>query len=162
MKQFFVLAALSFFLFTSCKKVTEVTEVTQTENPAKGIHFLIKPTDWETTDGGVSFHTSMPIPELTQDIYDHGAVLTYIAFGTDFYEALPEVFDGIAYGAIHEKGFVTVDYHALDGSVLSAPSANTDIKVILINAAVAKLHPDVNFRNLKEVQNVFLKNQPGF
>lgn len=162
MKQLFTLATLSVFLFISCRKVTEVTEVTQVQNPAVGIHFLITPSDWNTTDEGISFHTSMPVPELTRDIYDHGAVLTYIAFGTDYYEALPEVFDGISYGAIHEAGFVTVDYHALDGSILGAPSANTDIKIVLIPATAAKLHPDVDLRNFKDVKRVFLKNQPGF
>lgn len=162
MKQIFTLAALSVFLLMSCRKVTEVTEINQTQNPSIGIHFSISPSGWETTDEGGSFHTSMPVPELTQDIYDHGAVLTYIAFGTDYYEALPEVFDGIAYGAIHEAGYVTVDYHALDGSILGAPSINTDIKIVLIPANAAKLHPEVNLRNFKDVKSVFLKDQPGF
>lgn len=158
MKQSITLLALLLIAFTSCRKVNTVTEV-PADNPAIGIRFSISPSSWTTENNGISYTASLNVPELTQDIYDHGAVLTYISFGTDFYEALPEVFDGIAYGAIHSPGFVSIDYHALDGSELDAPSIDTDIKIVLIPASVAKAHPEVDLKNLKDVEKVFLKNQ---
>ena len=37
------------------------------------------------------------------------------------YEALPEVIDGVAYGAIHTTGTVTIDLRAADGSNAPGP-----------------------------------------
>ncbi len=53
------------------------------------------------------------------------------------YEALPEVIDGVAYGAIHTTGIVTVDLRAADGSNAPGPiTGPTMIKVILMDAQV--------------------------
>ncbi len=50
-------------------------------------------------------------------------------------EAMPEVFDGVAYGAIHTTGSITVDLRAADGSNAPGPiTAPTMIKVILMDA----------------------------
>lgn len=146
-------------LFTACRKqVTEVTEVTEVINPAIGIKFTVKPGDWRTQDDGHTHSVSLQVPELDSKIYDHGAVITYISFGTDYYEALPQVFDGIAYGVIHSEGFVTVDFHALDGGPLGAPSGNINLKVVLIPTTSMKAHPGVDLKNFKEVEKTFLKN----
>ncbi len=157
MQKSFTLLAIMFVLFTSCRKeVTEVTQVTEVKNNAIGIRYSVKPADWKTQDGGVSFTASLTVPELDDTIYDHGAVLSYISFGTDYYEALPEVFDGIAYGAIHSPGYVSIDYSALDGSIIGAPSVNVDIKIILIPAQAVKANPGVNLKDFKAVQKAFL------
>jgi len=51
------------------------------------------------------------------------------------YEAMPEVFDGVAYGAIHTTGSVTIDLRAADGGSLStAISSTVSVKVILMDA----------------------------
>lgn len=154
-----LLAALLVFI-TSCRKeIVEKTEVTEVVNPSIGIKFSIKSTDWETTDGKKSYSAVMEVPELTNEIYDHGAVLAYIAFGTNYYEALPEVFDGLAYGAIHSTGYVTVDFHALDGSLVDPPAGNTNIKIVLIPTTVAKAKMNIDLKNLKEVEKTFLSGQ---
>lgn len=154
-----LLAALLIF-FTSCRKeIVEKTEVTEVVNPAIGIKFSIKSSDWQTSDGKKSYSASMEVPELTNEIYDHGAVLAYIAFGTDYYEALPEVFDGLAYGAIHSAGYVTVDFHALDGSLVDPPSGNTNIKIVLIPTTVAKAKLNIDLKNLKKVESTFLSSK---
>lgn len=160
MKRFFIPLVALFVIFSSCKKeIVEKTEVTEVINPSIGIKYSIKSTDWATQDGGYSFSASMSVPELDNDIYDHGAVLTYISFGTDYYEALPEVFDGIAYGAIHSESYVTVDFHALDGSLLGPPAGNTSIKIILIPTNIAKLNPDLFNKSLKEIESTLLGNK---
>lgn len=159
MQKSFTLLAIIMVLFTSCRKhVTEVTEVTEIINPAVGIKYTVRPADWQTTDGGYTYSVSFDVPELTNDIYDHGAVITYMSLGTDYYEALPEVFDGIAYGAIHSPGFVTVDFHALDGSSLPAPSGNRSVKIVLIPTTALKAHPGIDLNNFREVERTFLNN----
>jgi hypothetical protein len=92
-------------------------------------------------DGTIFYYTTLTVPELTQSIDLNGGVVTYLSFdsptSTDpTYEAMPEVFDGVAYGSIHTTGSVTIDLRGADGSNLtSAISAPTLIKVVLMNAS---------------------------
>ncbi len=155
MKRIFLLFAFAFFALASCRK----ENVTQVVNPqqAIGITYTITPAAWQTSDNELSYAASLEVPELTNPIYDHGAVLVYISFGTDYYEALPEVFNGIAFGALHSPGYVTIDFHALDGGSVAPPEEDVNIKVVLIDAEKVAMHPDVDLKNFKEVQNVFLK-----
>ncbi len=68
-------------------------------------------------------------------------MVTYLSFSdptaTDpLYEAMPEVFQGVAYGSLHTTGSVTIDLRGADGSNLtSAISAPTLIKVVLMDAS---------------------------
>ncbi len=155
MKRNLLLFAITFFALASCKK----ENVTQVVNPqqAIGITYTIKPMTWQTFDNEMSYSASLEVPELTNPIYDHGAVLVYISFGTDYYEALPEVFDGISFGVLHSPGYVTIDFHALDGGTVAPPGDDVFIKVVLIDAEKVAMHPGVDLKNFKEVQNVFLK-----
>lgn len=159
MRKSFTFLAIMMVLFTSCKKeIKQVTEVTQVATPSIGVVYTIKPADWQTPDNKLSYYVSLQIPELADSIYDHGAVITYLSFqGTDYYEALPEEFDGISYGAIHSTGYVTIDYHAIDGGTVDPPTSNITAKVVLIPATLMKAHPGVNLRDYKEVEKVFLK-----
>jgi len=124
-----LLSALS---FSACKK--EVTEVQQV-NQAFSAIYQLNANGWASTDGNHSFSTTLPIAELDDIIQQHGGVIVYLSFdnGTN-YEALPEVFNGIAYGATHATGAVTIDLFAVDGSTITAPGGTILAKVILIDA----------------------------
>ena len=128
---FLVLAALP---FAACKK--EITEVRQVDQ-AFSATYTLNAGGWTTSNGGQSYSTSLTVPELDDLILNDGAVIVYLSFdnGVSF-EALPEVFDGIAYGSIHEIGLITIDLQASDGSgaVISAPSGTILAKVVLIDA----------------------------
>ena len=122
---------VSFAAFSACKKeITQINEV----NQAFSAVYTIAPQDWKTTDNGINYSVTFQIPELDDNIYNNGAVLVYISFGSDYYEALPEVFDGITYGTIHSKGVVTIDLSALDGSKITVPTQAVSAKIILIDA----------------------------
>ncbi|MGN6530946.1 MAG: hypothetical protein ACTHK0_04245, partial [Ginsengibacter sp.] len=109
-----------------------------------------------TNNNGQSFTAQLNIPEIDNNIYQNGAVLVYISFaGTNYYEALPEVFDGITYGAIHSPGFVSIDISAISGAPIDPPSQNISAKVILIDAAALALHKDVNLNDLGAVKDAF-------
>lgn len=165
MKRYATFLVIFSLVFFSCKKethVTEVTEVTQVINNAKGIRFLIKPTDWFTDEQEQVYTVEMPVSEVDAGILDHGLVATYISFDGETFEALPEVFSGIAFGTYHTEGSVFVDYHALDGSQLNPLSTDLDVKIVLIPAEVAKAHPGVDLKNFSQVKSVFLKNQKTF
>ncbi len=151
MKKIFLFSAIALFIFSSCRK-----DVTQQVNQAFSAVYTITPSNWSTNNNGQSFTAQLNIPEIDNNIYQNGAVLVYISFaGTNYYEALPEVFDGITYGAIHSPGYVSIDISAISGALISAPTQNISAKVILIDAAALAMHKDVNLNDLGAVKNAF-------
>jgi hypothetical protein len=153
MKRLFILSTLAFMIFASCKK--EVTQV-QKVNQAFSAVYNIDPSDWTTTNNGVSYTAELNIPELDDAIYSNGAVLVYLSFsGTSYYEALPEVFDGITYGVIHSTGYVGIDISTLSGDLINPPGQTISAKVVLIDAAALAMHKDVNLHDLGAVKQAF-------
>jgi hypothetical protein len=67
-------------------------------------------------------------------------VVVYLSFddpssANPTYEEMPEVINGVAYGAIHTTGSVTIDLRAADGSDAPGPiTGPTLIKVVLMDA----------------------------
>ncbi|HEY5367793.1 MAG TPA: hypothetical protein VIJ75_02280 [Hanamia sp.] len=153
MKKIILLSSFALMIFASCKK--EVTEVKQV-NQAFSAVYTIQPGNWTTANNGISYTAELPIAEVDNTIYQGGAVLVYLSFdNTNYYEALPEVFDGFTYGAIHSVGYVGIDISALSGNVINPPAQNISAKVILIDAQTLGLHKDVNFHDLGTVQKTF-------
>lgn len=153
MKKLFLFLAPAFFIFASCKK--EVTKVEKVDQAFSAV-YTIQPGDWTTDNDGLSYTAQLNVPEVDDVLYQNGAVLVYISFsGTNYYEAIPEVFDGIAYGAIHSNGYVGVDISAVTGELIDAPTQSISAKVVLIDASALSLHKDVNLKDLGEVQKAF-------
>lgn len=153
MKKILLFSALSLLIFASCKK--EVTEVQKVDQAFSAV-YNIEPGDWVTTNDGASYTAELDVPELDDLIYQNGAVLVYLSFsGTSYYEALPEVFDGITYGVIHSSGYVGVDISSVSGDLINPPDQTISAKVVLIDARALELHKDVNLNDLSEVKKVF-------
>ena len=153
MKRLFILSTLAFMIFASCKK--EVTQVQKVDQAFSAV-YNIDPSDWTTTNNGASYTAELNVPELDDAIYNGGAVLVYLSFsGTSYYEALPEVFDGITYGVIHSTGYVGIDISALSGDLINPPGQTISAKVVLIKAAALALHKDVNLHDLGAVKQAF-------
>lgn len=151
MRKHFILAVVALFALASCKK-----EVTRVSNSASGIEATISPDAWAANDDSTYFSASFDVPELTKAIYDHGAVMVYLSFGNDIFEALPEVYNGIAFGAIHSVGAVTVDMSDVDGNYkILPPDGDVIAKIVLIDAQKLAKHPDVNLLDYNEVKKVF-------
>ena len=154
MKKIILLLTISTILFTSCKK-QEITQVNQVDQAFSAV-YNIKKSDWTTTDSGHIYTSQINVPELDDVIYQNGAVLVYLSFaGNSYYEAVPQVFNGIAYGVIHSKQYVSIDMSALDGGVINPPTGDVLAKIILIDATKLALNKDVNFKNLGEVERAF-------
>lgn len=153
MKKMFLLLALPLIVFSSCKK--EVTEVKQVDQAFSAV-YTIAPADWTSTDNGKSYSADLNVPELDNVIYQNGAVLVYVSFAnTSYYEALPQVFDGITYGVIHSDGYVTIDMSAISGNAINPPGKDVSAKVVLIDATKLALRKDVNLKDLSAVQKAF-------
>ena len=126
----FAVLLLGILSVTACKK-TEIQKVDQ----AFSAVYSLAASGWTTTDGSISYSTTLDVPELDDVIQSSGGVIVYISFDNGAnYEALPEVFDGIAYGAVHATGKVTIDLFALDGGTITPPGSTILAKVVLIDA----------------------------
>jgi hypothetical protein len=130
MKKIAALLLLSTFFLGACKK----EYITQEVDQAFSAIYTVRTADWGTGDGGLSYSTTLSVPEIDDIILDHGAVVVYISYnGGDAYEALPQVFDNIAYGAVHTKGSVTLDIYDVEGNQITPPGDIT-VKVVLVDA----------------------------
>lgn len=153
MKKIFLLFIPAFLIFSSCKK--EITKVEQVDQAFSAV-YTIQPGDWTTDNNGLIYTAQINIPELDNKIYQNGAVLVYLSFsGSSYYEALPEVFDGISYGAIHSPGYVGIDISDVSGQAITPPGQSISAKVVLIDATALGMHKDVNLKNLGAVQKAF-------
>ncbi|MDE3182154.1 MAG: hypothetical protein KGM16_01935 [Bacteroidota bacterium] len=153
MKKILLLIVPTFLIFSSCKK--EVTKVQQVAQAYSAV-YTIQPGDWTTNNNGLSYTAELNVPELDNIIYQNGAVLVYLSFsGTSYYEAIPEVFDGITYGSIHSTGYVSIDISAISGNLINPPSQTISAKVVLIDATALAMHKDVNLNDLGAVQKAF-------
>ena len=137
------IALLSAFVILACSGCTK-TVVNQVNQVYSAV-YTVAANQWaQGTDpgpGGATFYyTTLSVPELTQQLDANGGVLVYLSFddpsATDpVYEALPEVIDGVAYGAIHTTGQVTIDLRAADGSNAPGPiTGPTLVKIVLLDA----------------------------
>lgn len=154
MKKLILLLTIFTVLFSSCRK-EEITQVNQVDQAFSAV-YNITPNDWTTVDNGLVYSAQIDIPELDDIIYQNGAVLVYLSFaGNSYYEALPQVFGGIAYGVIHSTNYVAIDMSALDGGTINPPTGDVLAKIILIDATKLAMHKDVNLKNLGEVQKAF-------
>ena len=133
-----LLAVFAILTFSRC------TKNYPTVNQVYSAVYTVQANQWAqgTDQDGTKFYsTTLAVPELTQNIDLNGGVVVYLSFddpssANPTYEAMPEVINGVAYGAIHTTGSVTVDLRGADGSNLtSAITAPVLIKVVLMDAS---------------------------
>ncbi len=133
-----LLSAFAILILSGC------TKNYPTVNQVFSAVYTVQANQWAqgTDPNGTTFYsTTLAVPELTQSIDLNGGVVVYLSFdnptsANPTYEAMPEVFDGVAYGAIHTTGSVTIDLRGADGSSLtSAITAPVLIKVVLMDAS---------------------------
>lgn len=154
MKKLILLLTIGTILFSSCRKENVVQPATVDQ--AFSAVYNIAQNDWTTSDTGRIYTAEIKVPELDDIIYQNGAVLVYLSFaGNKYYEAIPQVFNGISYGAIHSDQYVSIDISAVDGGFINPPTGNTLAKIILIDATKLSLNKNVNLNNLSEVQKAF-------
>jgi hypothetical protein len=139
------IALFSVFVILACSGCTKTNQVNQVFSAV----YTVAANQWAqgqdpaqgNNPGATFYYTTLNVPELTQSIDQHGGVIIYLSFddpsSTDpVYEALPEVINGVAYGAVHTTGSVTIDLRAADGSNAPGPiTGPTLVKVVLLEAS---------------------------
>jgi hypothetical protein len=134
------IALLSVIVILGLSGCTKTT--VQQVNQVYSAIYSVSASQWAAghdPDDTLFYYTTLSVPELTQDIDLNGGVVVYLSFNpTDAnptYEAMPEVINGVAYGAIHTTGTVTIDLRAADGSNAPGPiTGATAVKVVLMQA----------------------------
>jgi len=89
-----------------------------------------------TTDGGKTYTVNLNVPEIDDVIVGDGGVIAYVSFDNGVtFEALPEVFDGVAYGAYHQKSTLSIDLTDPYGqTAVTPPTGTVLIKVVILDA----------------------------
>ncbi|OOQ58829.1 hypothetical protein [Mucilaginibacter pedocola] len=89
---------------------------------------------WTTLDNGKTWKQSINMPELDSYANDNAGVLVYLSFTNGVYEQIPEVFNGVSYSYIHERGLLTIYAQAYDGNLTTPNPGNGNVKVVLIDS----------------------------
>jgi hypothetical protein len=134
-----ILSVFAVLIFSGCTK-TYVTN--DPVNQVYSALYTIPASQWiPSSDASGNFYfTTITIAELTQDIDLHGGVVVYLSFDDEtnqnpIYEALPEVISGVAYGALHTTGSVTIDLRGADGGdITGGITSPVLLKVVLLQA----------------------------
>ena len=88
------------------------------------------------TAGQKGFVVDLPVPEIDDAVMDRGGVAVYYRFeGSNRYEPLPLVFNGVIYHAYHSKGVLSLRMFSANGGDLGSrpPPEVTgfDAKIVL-------------------------------
>ncbi len=117
--------------FSACKK----EYITQQVDQAFSRVYPINGSDWGSSDGGYTYSTTLSVPEIDNIVVGQGGVIVYLSFdnGATF-EAVPEVYQNISYGAVHSGGSVTIDIYDVEGNQITPPSGQILAKVVIVDA----------------------------
>lgn len=131
MKKILSILCLAIVVLTasSCKK-----EVIESPNNNLTIPVNLTSSGWTTPDGGKTWKQSVDLPELDSYANDNAGVLVYLSFTGGVYEQIPEVFNGVSYSYIHERGLLTIYAQAYDGSLTIQNPGAAGAKIVLIDS----------------------------
>ncbi len=103
--------------------------------PNRTILTQIRAGDWVTTDNGITYNTSIDMPEIDDYFNERGAALVYVSFGSVDYEQIPQVFTGISYRYITRPGMIVITIENSDGTgTVRPPGSAMDVKIVLIDS----------------------------
>nr|WP_294947238.1 hypothetical protein [uncultured Mucilaginibacter sp.] len=89
---------------------------------------------WSTLDNGKTWKQAISVPELDSYANDNAGVLVYLSFTNGVYEQIPEVFNGVSYSYIHERGRLTIYAQAYDGNLTTPNPGSGNVKIVLVDS----------------------------
>ncbi|HWW40930.1 hypothetical protein, partial [Pedobacter sp.] len=118
----------------SCKKETIVQE---TQN--RTFNYTILPSDWTTSDNGLTYSTTLNVNEIDQITLDDEGVLVYLNHPSDIanpdaYIQLPYVYNVDAYSYKLSKGKIRIDIQSSDdqNNLAIKPTKNLKAKIVIL------------------------------
>jgi len=128
MKKLLALFLPLILFITSCQKNEVII-------PNRTIVVNLTPSRWIPSNGGQNYTATIDLPELTNEFNERGGVLTYISFGNQSYEQLPEVYGGISYSYVSRPGQLLIELQSSNGSgTITPPSQTVTVKIILVDS----------------------------
>ena len=151
-------------LFSSCAKDGKDGATGPAGNAnVKAFEFNVTPGDWLTsgTAGNPDHakYVELNVPALTPAIMESGLVLTYIDL-SGYYVQLPTILPVnqtayINFVTAYTEGIVEVDLQLSNLQTPNTNSANYTFKVIIADGVARLTHPEVNWKDLHQVEEVF-------
>lgn len=90
--------------------------------------------NWVSSNGGRTYTSGIDMPEIDAYFNEHGAVLVYASFGSNVYEQIPQVYDGVAYSFTHRVGQVTLEVQSSNGTSAITPPGALKLKIVLVES----------------------------
>lgn len=131
MKRILSILCLAIVVLTasSCQKETVVAP-----NNNLTILTAVTTNGWSTLDNGKTWKQIINVPELDNYANDNAGVLVYLSYTSGVYEQIPEVFNGVSYSYIHERGLLTIYAQAYDGNFTTPNPGSAGVKIVLIDS----------------------------
>jgi len=114
-------------LLSSCEKKEYIV-------PNRTIITELRPGNWITSDNGRTYSAAIDMPEIDNYFNERGGVLLYVSFGSQTYEQLPQVYNGVAYSYSTQPGQIVIDIQSSDGIEVINPPGSMTIKIVLIES----------------------------
>ncbi|WP_316836374.1 hypothetical protein [Pedobacter nutrimenti] len=132
--KFLLLLCIATLGLASCKKETIVQE---TQN--RTFNYTILPSDWTTSDNGLTYSTTLNVNEIDQITLDDEGVLVYLNHPSDVanpdaYIQLPYVYNVDAYSYKLSKGKIRIDIQSSDdqNNLAIKPTKNLKAKIVIL------------------------------
>lgn len=103
------------------------------------ILYDIPANEWKTTNGGLTYRTTINVPENDENFNQSGGVIVSLSFDPQkkVYDALPNVVDGISYNYTSEPGYVVVFIEDVNGAIIQTPPTGPiRIKIVLVDSDI--------------------------
>lgn len=138
---------------------------TDTGSPAKTVQFEILTTNWTSfgTQGqqGYGYGVQLNVPDITQSVYDYGAIITFMRFGTNsVWESIPQsysqdLFDQY-WNVFHDVSSVWVEIYDNDFQT-TAPTETVYLKVVVIDGVAGAKYskPNIDLTNYTAVKTYY-------
>ncbi|WP_346318900.1 hypothetical protein [Chitinophaga sp. YIM B06452] len=116
-------------LFSSCTKETNEVVI-----PNQTIIGSVATNMWVLNTGNNSYQATLDLPELDGQTVELDAIQVYISFGSNIWEPLPQVFQGVSYLYSYSPGKLYLDAQNAAGTAPVKVTAPMDVKIVIIKS----------------------------
>lgn len=129
MKYLLTLIMPLMLLVTACEKTEYVV-------PNRTVIVDLRARDWDLRENGRTYEAFIDLPEYDDYLNEEGAILVYASFEGSNYEQIPQVYKGVSYSFVANRGSLLVQIQSADGQQAVTPATAVRLKIVLIDSAV--------------------------
>lgn len=156
MKKFYLIVSLALIVFTGCKK-DDTNDGPKPNSNITNIDVEVKYSDWEqfVFEYSYGYEAIIDVPEITEEVLQSGAIITYLKDENDFYMVLPLTVHQGNYSVTYAVGYSVgafdpaIIYNSLD---IGTQPATMEFKIVILkDVPPVKL----NMNNYEEVNEYY-------